>query len=231
MNKVFDSAMVLASVSGFLYCTGAVKWNETLRNLQISPAILEKDTGQLIYTGLMELVVPILLVNILCLSILGMYAYFFLPTFLGIFERNMARKRKLVKLRRFWFGKTKDSLRLVSAKKAIRPILILSITILVATVLLIRSERHGKADAMDILNQISEKDVPTEFIARIEVNGKPVNLYYLDCGSYLCAGIDLESHNIKYVKPEDIYLPIDIPKQLASTSSSVQLDSDVEKVQ
>ncbi len=234
VKKLFDNAIVLALVSGFLYCIGAVKLNEYLNVLSISPNILNKDTGQILFYGLMELTLPIVFgAMILCYVIPGLYAYMLFPMFLNIFERNTPRKRKLVKLRRALYCKNKDNdnPRVVSAKKAALPFIVLAIAIVVATRLLITAEQNGTTAATEILNRIAEKDVPDDYIAHVEVNGKLMSLYYIGCGSNLCAGIDLESHNLEYVKPEDISRPINIPKQLESTSSSSQVENDAEKAQ
>lgn len=206
MRKLVDSAIVLAVVTGYLYGAGTAKYNAYLSSLRVSPAVLERDAGQIIYEGMLTSLLPALNFALGLLIVSVFYTQMIFPLFLDIFEGNISRKRRLIKIRRIFFGKKKSNPRAVLAKKAARPYYILSGLFFAAIFLLASFERQGKADAREIIEKIKNENVPSELTMMVKGENGYLDLFYVGCGPELCAGIDIKTRMVRYVDTKSITL-------------------------
>lgn len=198
MTKLLDGAIFLALGSAFLYCASTASYHGYLLYLHLDSDILDRNFHQILYDGLIQSF-NLLIVIVMCYwAFRFFYSHMLLPIYVDYSKKSFSNKRKIIKLKKFWFGVRKDSEHEILAKKLTREAgfaFVLSVSLLVTLAYL---ENKGQKRAKDYLEKIYSGEAPARHLISIKIDGAMRDLYRLVCGARNCAGIDVKSKEVFY---------------------------------
>lgn len=207
MNKSiqFDTALLVTVVTALLYTWSTANFNGYILTLNLDTDIMERNFHQVIYNGLIISFAPILAFGVILWLIILLYTHEILPAYVDWLRAHFSRRRKVIRVRRFWLGKRSlppIELRAKAFFTKFSLVLLISIFYLIS---LVYFEHIGQKQAKDIIeNHNKGKNKRTEMID-IEINKKNKTLRFLACGARTCAGIEEKTNTIFYFPSSTSY--------------------------
>ncbi len=166
---------------------------------------MERNFHQVIYSGLLISFVPIITILLLAWTALLIWSHLILPTYVDWIRRKFSHRRKMVKFRRFWFGRRNEAEIEKSAKSLFTRVsigLLLSVFYILS---LIYFESIGTNKAEVVLDNHNSSKNKTEHMIQVEIENKLKKLRFLACGARTCAGIEEETNLVYYFSATTSY--------------------------
>lgn len=198
-----DSTIFLAGLTAALYTWSTAHYNGFLNVLRLDSDMMERSFHQVIYNGLIVSFAPVLLGLILFAFLLYLYSYALLPSYMNWVRGSIGAKRKVIKVRRFWFGKRKRPAAELRAKAIFVKVAILALFGFLYIISLAYFESEGKMKAKTLIESHLEGKNKKINMVNIQINKKEKTLRFLGCGTRNCAGIE-ESTNLIFYYPSSI---------------------------
>lgn len=201
MKSLFtESAIILALSTALLYIVANTYTQGFLDTLHLDPEVLDRNFNQVLYRGFIIALGNLLgsFLNIITVLILLSFTMFiFLVTFPSIATTQIftcVRQRAADGIA-FLQGATMIKL---SASVFARSFVVLTIATLILHYLA-SIEKKGRDDALTLLGFTARTNLPPDQrMLRVSIDGKPLDLLYLTCGSRNCAGMDLKTRRVYY---------------------------------
>lgn len=201
LKRLLDGALMLALVSGLLFSAGSAKRHGYFMTLGLNADVLGVDTAAILYSGLINSYLPILVIAIVISLAVFFYANALLPLYIDYARGSFGRKRKVIKLKRLWFGKRKDTQAERDAKKMAISFGVVVVVLLLVLIFLAAMENKGKGQAEELLDEVKRgKPVGN---ATVEIPGKEIGYILLACGSRNCAAMNPLSLQVQYFSQEE----------------------------
>ena len=189
--KKIDSALILAGITAYLYCSSTAYMNGFFQIFHLDSDVLDRNFHQILYLGLIRNLKPLMygpMFFVIGLMLYEIIAYnvkvkFPNPPKLFISFRNLANKQA-------WL----QSYGILTAKSI--TLFVLSLIFLGAMLIF---EMSGRGAAQEIKKSISDNNYSKILVV---LNGKQRELVYLYCGTRNCAGLDKEKNQIEYFKQD-----------------------------
>jgi hypothetical protein len=199
-NPLTESSIVLAGITGILYCSSYAYYNGFLRTLLLDPNVLDRNFQQILYDGFLKIasLEIVVLLIIIYPFFRFLYSHLVLPSINSYLRRSISKKREYVRLKRYWLGKKKDSAIELREKKKTIKIVSCCAAFIVFIATLAYFESSGKREANRILEEITLNQIPSSDFITTQINGEPQKLIYLTCGARNCAGMDLNTKTVYY---------------------------------
>ncbi len=199
-RKIFDGALFLALLTGFLFCAGTAKRHGYFIALRLDADVLGVETAAVLYNGLIISYAPVFLSALVICFLVFLHGHIVLPLYIDYARTSFARKRSIAKWKKIASGKRKDSL---AEKKAKNLAIRLSgvLTILICFLFFLASmEQMGKSQALDLLSMVERGD-PTDR-ATVRIPGWEIGHVLLACGARNCAALNPLTMEVIYF-PQD----------------------------
>ena len=203
MERFWNSAATLALTTGYLYCASTAKYYGCIGSLHLNSQTLDRNFHQILYDGFLTTVFPVILLLLSLAVFRLLYSHMGLPAFIDFFHGNFARKRTFAKIRRKLLGKRSDTFRERTAKRNTWIFVITATFSIVGIFSLAYFERRGVAEAESIKMAVSKGDLESLTIVTEINQASNERFVFLGCGSELCAVLDPDSGDIRYMHPQD----------------------------
>ena len=199
MRKLrFDSAVFIAGFTALLYTWSTAFHHGFLYTLRLDADMMERSFHQVIYSGLLISVAPVIILLLFSAFILFLYSHLMLPSYIDWAKKSIKTKRKIVKFRRSWLGKRSSPPIELRAKALFAKVALFAFVGFFYVVSLAYFESLGNDYANDtIRNHLESKNDPTE-IVKLKIDKEERNLRFLGCGSRVCAGIEEDTNLVVY---------------------------------
>lgn len=205
MKKAFDSALLLALATAALYCWSTARYNGFLHAANLDTDMMERNFHQVIYSGLVISFQYLLVFLIVVTLVWLLYAHLILPLYVECVHGSIKAKRYVVKFKKFWLGKRKDTVIERQEKQRLNSCLVFLVGAGVFVASLAYFERQGAQSAQSLLSSYkSEQDHTYNFISTT-IGGEEKKLLYLGCGARNCAGLAPETNHIYYFDQSNGY--------------------------
>lgn len=201
----FDTALLVTVVTALLYTWSTANFNGYILTLKLDTDIMERNFHQVIYNGLLISFQPILIYGFSLWIIAYIYSHGILPTYVHWLRAYFSRRRKVIKIRRFWFGKRNQPLIVLRAKAFFTK---LSFVILISFLYLLslsHFESIGIKKAKDLMEDYNKGKNKRSDMIDVEINKKNKTLRFLACGARTCAGIEEKTNTIFYFPSSTSY--------------------------
>lgn len=195
-RKIFDGALLLALLTGFLFCAGTAKRHGYFLMLGLDSDVLGVDTAAILYNGLLISYGPVFLFALGLFLCVFVYSYLILPAYIDYGRSSFGRRRKLIKLRRLCLGKRKDTLVEKKAKRLVVSFGIVLILLMAFLFFLASMESKGRTQAADIL--VTAKGDDSAKNTKVRILGQDISYVLLACGSRNCAALNPLSMEVQY---------------------------------
>ncbi|APR67510.1 hypothetical protein CN03_11545 [Thalassolituus oleivorans] len=205
MSKNFsiDSAIFLAGFTAVLYAWSTAYYNGYLHVLHLDSDMMERSFHQVIYNGLLISFFPVLLTLILCAFVLYLYSHALLPIYVDWLKKSIGNKRKVIKFRRFLFGKRNSPVIEIKAKALFTKVAILALFFVLYVMSLIFFESTGKEKAQKLIETHLERENKRTQMVYTQIGEQENILRFLGCGTRNCAGIQ-EKTNLIFYYPSSV---------------------------
>lgn len=197
-NSGIDSAVYLAALTGFFYCTGSVYDSAYWGTLQLDPNMLDTNVYQTLLNGFIFSSASLLYSVGGLLSLWFLWAWQWLP-----FSNDWLLKHPSFKIRLESFAlelhggrQPSDQERHHKTTATQRFFWLLAFIGLFLVFQVVGNT--GKRDAMKLVRKIEAQSCPQRGMIVADIAGTPRSLLGMGCGSRNCAGIDLATKTIYY---------------------------------
>jgi hypothetical protein len=196
-DLIIDGGITLALLTAFLYASHTAHNHGYLIAFGIDTTIIEKSFYRALYDGLLILInfsiIPatwqIVISLFISLSIM-LYAIFA--------KYSIKNKRVIVKLKREFLFSTHLTKVEKLGKNIIDKSFYTFISFLVFILILWHFEKTGAEEARRLINQYKTNTISESNLVNIGTGESINTLFIVDCGSDLCAGIDMVKGNVVY---------------------------------
>lgn len=203
-ERFINSAVALTATTAFLYTIGTAKYGGYLSTLLLDNNVLDRNFHQVLYSGFLTLFFPIAIIGLVYLGGSYIYSHGILPTVIDWLRGSISAKRRFIPIRKFFFGKRKDTAMEKQAKRRTLHAGIAIIVLFTLLITLVNIEQQGAQEARKVIAKLdSGKFAPSEFI-EITIDGNPNRLIHLACGSRNCAAINPDTRVVTYF-PQQVY--------------------------
>ncbi len=200
LRRLLDGALILALLSGLLFSAGSAKRHGYFMTLGLNADVLGVDTAAILYSGLINSYLPVLVIAFVIGLAVFFYANALLPLYIDYARGSFERKRKLIRLKRFWSGKRKDTQAEKDAKKMVISFGVVLVLLLLVLIFLAAMENKGRDQAEDLMGEVKRgKPVAN---ATVEIPGKEIGYILLACGSRNCAAMNPLTLEVQYFSQE-----------------------------
>lgn len=197
-NIQFDTALLVTVVTALLYTWSTAYFNGYLLTLKLDTDIMERNFHQVIYNGLLISFLPILKFGFILWFITSLFSHGILPAYIDWLRGHFSRRRKVIKVRRFWLGKRNLPLIELRAKAFFTKLSFVILIILFYISSLAYFESIGQKQAKDLLQDHNKGKNKRSDMIDVEINKKNKTLKFLACGVRTCAGIEEKTNIIFY---------------------------------
>lgn len=197
MRKHIDTALFIAALTAVLYSFTTVFYRAYFKVFSLDSDILERSFHQNLFDGLMLSFGHITITLVVLTTIFYFYSHEILPKYIDFVRKKWSLKRKIVALRRFWFGKRIQSAPEQQAKTHFRYLAVLTIIIISYLFSLSYFEQLGKEAGKKHLENHLTQSAALKVIS-VEIDGMKKSLTFLACGSRNCAGIEPQTNKVHY---------------------------------
>lgn len=198
MNKLPESGLVIAISTALLYTWSTAYHQGYLRTARLDSDVLDRNVHQVLYNGFLLAFGPVFLVIVAVTFALFLYSHVVLPGFVGYTKKGFDARRRVVKLKRFFLGRNKDSSAEKRAKKLFTNTLFLAFFAISYILSLAYFEHEGKSKASAVLkDHVTGKSSPFSMV-KVNVGKDQKELRMLACGARNCAGIEKGTNVIFY---------------------------------
>jgi hypothetical protein len=197
-NSKLDTALLITTVTALLYTWSTVLFNGFLGILMLDSDLMERNFHQVIYGGLLISFAPVIAVGLLIWGTLYIWSHGILPVYIDWARSKVSRRRKVIRFRRFWYGKRNAAPVEVRAKAVFTRVSV-GLMLAIAYILsLIYFESIGQDRAKSILtDHFNGENNPSSMI-EVKIEGKSKTLRFLACGSRTCSGIEEKTNLVFY---------------------------------
>tara|TARA_B100001113_G_C21079780_1_gene609355 strand:+ start:349 stop:1014 length:666 start_codon:yes stop_codon:yes gene_type:complete len=204
-NVTIDTALLVTAATALLYTWSTASFNGFLAIMMLDPDIMERSFHQVIYSGLLISLAPVMLFWLYSWLILFFWSHYILPYYVIWTRNKFSRRRKMIKIRYFFYGKW-NAAPVERRTKAFFTNFTISLLIaLTYLVSLAYFESIGKNNAKSILSDhINGKNKISQMI-QTKIDGKARALRFLACGARTCAGIEENTDLIFYFSATTSY--------------------------
>jgi hypothetical protein len=194
-----DSAILLAAVTGSLYCISTAHTSGYLSPLRLDPDVLDRNFHQVLYHGLLTSF-PAAFIGLAIYAVARfVYSYMFLPSIIDWLRTSAKNKRHYIKIKHKFLGRRKDSVRVHVAKQNTIDAFKYVALAFVVLLLLVHFEEKGKKEALTLLSQINHQHpILKSLEITVKMDDSVKQLIYLKCGARNCAGLEPNSKKIYY---------------------------------
>lgn len=201
----FDTALLVTVVTALLYTWSTASFNGYLSVLNLDSDIMERNFHQVIYNGLLMSFMPILKFVVSLWLITYLFSHGILPIYVDWLRGHFSRRRKVVKVRRFWLGKRNLPPIELRAKAFFTKLSFIILISFFYIISLSYFESIGQKQAKELMkNHNKGKNNQTDMI-EVEINNKNKTLRFLACGARTCAGIEEKTNIIFYFPSSTSY--------------------------
>lgn len=205
MRKTFDSALLLALITATVYCWSTARYNGFLHAANLDTDMMERNFHQVMYSGLVVSFKYLLAFLIVVTLIWLLYAHLILPIYVDCLRSSIKARRLVVKFRKFWVGKRKDTVLEKREKNRLNNYLVVLFGGFIFVASLAFFERQGVQSAESLLSRY-ENDKSHEFdLISTTIEGEKRKLLFLGCGVRNCAGLTPETNRIYYFDQSNGY--------------------------
>lgn len=198
MTKFIDSAILLAICTALLFSWSTAHYHGFLIAAHLDSDLMERSFHQVIYSGLMLLMLPLFLVLLTVSALLYSYSHMLLPEYVNFVRRSYKAKRKVVKIRKYWVGKRIAPEIEKREKKRFNNYFILFGIATSFLLSLVYFENKGQNHAKELLEQHTKNETKGKNIISVPYKKGFKTLHYLGCGVKNCAGIEPKTNRIYY---------------------------------
>lgn len=196
LRKVFDGALFLALLTGFLFCVGTAKRHGYFLTLRLDADVLGVETAAILYNGLLISYAPVFIFALVICFVMFFYAHIVLPLYMDYARSSFARKRKIARCKKFVLGKRRDSWAEKKAKSLFNSFGGFLLLLLFFILFLAAMERNGKRQALDLLSMV-EHGKSTDR-ATVMIPGSEIGHVLLACGARNCAALNPLTMEVNY---------------------------------
>jgi len=197
INKYFDSALFIASITAILYCAYSRYLIGFYEEFGIEYELIDKNIHQILFYGMHVIFFPIF--KILTLSIVTLSLLYF-----SFIELNKTRIFKLIITTKLFNNILIKYNSLISKngkfylfRKLIISTYILWIFLIITGIILDYFKNTGADSATKIIKQI-ESGTYDRIKINIDIDNNVEKLYIVSCGNAMCAGYDNVKKRIYY---------------------------------
>jgi hypothetical protein len=128
-----------------------------------------------------------------------------IPVYVDFVRKEFSRRRKLVEIRRFWFGRRNATHLELSANALFTKVSFGLLAGVMYIISLAYFESIGSGKAKTILeNHVQGKNKQSQMI-KVKINDISKKLRFLACGARTCAGIEEKTNLIYYFSATNSY--------------------------
>jgi len=205
MEKLKDSAILLALVTSFLYCVGAAKDQGFLDSVNLNTEMMAKDFQLVIFQGFI-LLVNNWIVPIFALLVVVVVLFY---VFTWIYEKIKKSKDQDGNYRES--SNNKMPIDQNSYRYLVALITLSSIFIFFAFFIVVY-HKEGRAEGDELIAKIKDGNTEQGRLIRVRILNADKKLLFLGCGSNNCAGIDLSINRVYYFPQSSGYSYIYYPE-------------------
>jgi len=193
--KSFNSALLLTSVTAFLYASSTAYTYGYFRVLDLDGNVLDRNFHQIIYHGMILNIRTVILAPLILAFFVTIHSSFKIELSQFI-SRNFSNGRKLVKIKKRLYLATKKKNKLVREHgRKIFSFWVTALGVLTIFMGLVIFEKQGVNSAEELISEIKKGDFNS-----VRLKDKPgdESLAYLFCGARNCAVYNNETNKIVY---------------------------------
>jgi len=194
----FDSGVVLATMTGLLYCASSAKLGGFLGYFYLDADILGRNFQQVLYDGFVNFFPDFLKVVLIYAVLVWFYSYGILPSFNEWLKKGGENPLKLNRVKKKFISDRVDSGDEKAWKARAKSSMCYAIGALVTLYYLASLEREGRNSARQLLQDIQSNAVKPEGWITVKVDQNSIKLVFLVCGDKICAGYDPTEKAIRY---------------------------------
>jgi hypothetical protein len=195
MNRVIESALSLALITGFLYALSIANHNAYLFTVGVEEGFITRNSHQILYNALFVILIPVLQ-TIFWVFIAFAFLYLGVVVFDSYLRSSFSAKRKLVRIRRIWAKISAISKPEAALLKGFKKFLVFTAICTFIFVSLLYAERQGKNSALKFLDNVEKSDFDNYRLISFE--GYESSVVVISCGTNNCAGLDTQSKDVIY---------------------------------
>jgi hypothetical protein len=205
INTKFDTALFVTAMTVLLYTWSAVSFNGFLGIMSLDSDLMERNFHQVIYGGLLISFAPVITIVFATWAILFVWTHGVLPVYVDFVRKEFSRRRKVVEIRRFWFGKRNATHIERRANALFTKVSFGLLAGFMFIISLVYFESIGSSKAKTILeNHVQGKNKQSQMI-EVKINSITKKLRFLACGARTCAGIEEKTNRIYYFPAANSY--------------------------
>jgi len=204
MNKIIDSAVILALMTAILYCVSTAYYDGYLTVMELQHDILDRNLHQILYHSLLVSVVPVMTVLFVLVFVSVLFSYVAVPMWISFLRTSFSNKKLVLKGKKRFFKNRTDAQFEMVIKRHTRRFFTLFIIAVLSLFYLAYVESLGIKHAEAIQDEIRNGDIQKSNIVNVKIDGVGRELYWLACGSRNCAGIELETKKVFYFEQKSI---------------------------
>lgn len=198
INKLIDSGLIITFATAFLYCVSTAQNGGYLSVLLLDTDILDRNLDQILYNGFIISFYPVTMGIFIYLCWRFVFSHMILPEFIDWLRHSYSARRKVVKLKKTWFGRRKDSPLEIHEKYKTRKVGFYFMLFICFILSLVYFEKQGKKGAMELLQSIESNRIAETNLINVNIDDEIRHLHLLVCGARNCAGIESETKRIYY---------------------------------
>jgi hypothetical protein len=194
----FDSGIILAAATAFLYSASATFIGAYLGYFALDWDVLDRNFQQILFHGFAISFAPAL--SLLCwyLFIRIIYSHGILSIVIDELRKSWKRKRQYLRIRRWLKGKRKDSKIELREKQHTVTVALFAALFLVFILSLMYFHSKGNEAAKLVWSKIENKTTPEHEMITVLINNQSLKLVYLMCGARNCAGVAPDTKVVYY---------------------------------
>ncbi|MCE8017705.1 hypothetical protein HOP62_16625 [Halomonas sp. MCCC 1A17488] len=193
-----DSAIFLAAFTALLYTWSTAYYHGYIGVLNLNADMMERNFHQIIYDGFLISFAPVLVILIISAMCLWAYSHAVLPSYTDWLKSSVGRKRKVVRVRRLFFGCRGETVLELRAKSSTVKAALFAFAGIFYIVSLGFFDREGKVRAEEFLSVIASEDHHYSRVINAQVGGEIKKLIFIRCGVRNCAGLEKNEGVIYY---------------------------------
>lgn len=197
-HPALNSAVFLAAATAFLYCVSTAFMGGYLGTLKLDADVLDRNFHQVLYGGFLISLNEVLVGLAIVAATSWICSHLLIPEFTDYLRKGIAQRRRVLKIKRFFHGKRRDTLQERVWKRRTHRAFVYAVLSIALILLLAHYETKGKRQAEALLTRINTGQPVTSQLVRVKIDDQLQSLVHLACGARNCAGYDKTSKLVYY---------------------------------
>lgn len=205
MKKPIDSAIFLAACTAVLYSWSTASYHGFLIVAKLDSDMMERSFHQVIYSGLVISIGPVILMLLLAWVLLFFWSHAVLPVYIDWVRSSVKSKRRVIKFRRYWVRRRVAPSIEKQEKSRFYRVTLYALGGVGYILSLVYFENEGRQQASEVIDKHMAGSNSSDSIITVLVDKSEKELRYLDCGAKNCAGIEEDTNKVYYFPQSSSY--------------------------